>query len=121
MPKQLGDIAWPVSTARLSLRRARGRDRDRPSGRPGVYTGAALIRYYARLTVLGGLAAIVGPIIGGQLARVTDWRGLFIFLAAVGVALLLASALIFGETPAGRPTHSRRPASRRRRIPHTSS
>ena len=70
-----------------------------------VYTGAALIRYYARLTVLGGLAAIVGPVIGGQLARVTDWRGLFIFLAAVGVALLLGSAFIFGETlPADRRT-----------------
>lgn len=28
MPKQLGDIAWPVSTARLSLRRARADDAD---------------------------------------------------------------------------------------------
>lgn len=63
-----------------------------------VYEGGALIRYYGRLTVLGGLAAIVGPVIGGQLARVTDWRGVFGFLAVLGVVLLLASLAVFGET-----------------------
>jgi DHA1 family bicyclomycin/chloramphenicol resistance-like MFS transporter len=63
-----------------------------------VYRGGALIRYYGRLTVLGGLAAVIGPLIGGQLARVTDWRGLFLFLAAIGVALLVAAAAIFRET-----------------------
>ncbi|MEU2946570.1 multidrug effflux MFS transporter [Nocardiopsis alba] len=63
-----------------------------------VYSGGALIRYYGRLTVLGGLAAIVGPVIGGQLARFTDWRGLFLFLAALGVVLLLAVLAVFRET-----------------------
>lgn len=68
-----------------------------------VYSGGKLLRYYARLTVLGGLAAIIGPVIGGQLATVADWRGVFLFLAAVGVAILLASAVIFKETlPADR-------------------
>lgn len=71
-----------------------------------VYSGGALIRYYGRLTVLGGLAAIIGPVIGGQLASVTDWRGTFGFLAAIGVALLLATLLIFRETlPAGQHTN----------------
>lgn len=63
-----------------------------------VYSGGKLIRYYGRLTVLGGLAAIIGPVIGGQLAAVTDWRGVFLFLAAVGVAILLASLVVFRET-----------------------
>lgn len=63
-----------------------------------VYEGGALVRYYSRLTVLGGLAAIIGPVIGGQLASLTDWRGTFGFLAAVGVLLLLATLLIFRET-----------------------
>ncbi len=63
-----------------------------------VYEGGALIRYYGRLTVLGGLAAIVGPVIGGQLARFTDWRGIFLFLAAIGVLMLVATLAIFGET-----------------------
>jgi MFS transporter, DHA1 family, multidrug resistance protein len=63
-----------------------------------LYSGGRLMRYYGRLTVLGGLAAIVGPVIGGQLASVTDWRGTFVFLAAVGAAILIACLLVFRET-----------------------
>src|SRR3954454_1603369 len=68
-----------------------------------LYSGGALLRYYGRLTVLGGLAAIVGPVIGGQLAPVTDWRGIFVSLAAVGAVILTACLLVFRETlPADR-------------------
>lgn len=71
-----------------------------------VYSGGALIRYYGRLTVLGGLAAIIGPVIGGQLARLTYWRGTFGFLAVIGALLLLATLLIFRETlPAAQRTN----------------
>jgi DHA1 family bicyclomycin/chloramphenicol resistance-like MFS transporter len=76
-----------------------------------LYSGRGLVRYYGRLTVLAGLAAIIGPVIGGQLAAVTDWRGLFLFLAAVGVAILLASIVVVRETlpyerrVRGRPAH----------------
>ncbi len=63
-----------------------------------LYSGSALLRYYGRLTVLGGLAAVVGPVIGGQLASVTDWRGIFVFLAAVGAVILAACLLVFRET-----------------------
>ena len=75
--------------AGIVIAQAAGRD---------IYAGAALIRYYGRLTVLGGLAAIIGPLLGGQLATVTDWRGLFVFLAAIGAAILLAVALAYRET-----------------------
>src|SRR4051812_13869411 len=63
-----------------------------------LYSGRQLLRYYGRLTVLGGLAAVLGPVIGGQLAAVTDWRGIFVFLAAVGAAILVACFLVFRET-----------------------
>jgi DHA1 family bicyclomycin/chloramphenicol resistance-like MFS transporter len=63
-----------------------------------VYSGGALLRYYGRLTVLGGLAAIIGPVLGGQLAQVTDWRGIFVFLAAIGAVILTALLFVFGET-----------------------
>ncbi|MEO3778273.1 multidrug effflux MFS transporter [Micromonospora sp. B11E3] len=63
-----------------------------------LYSGRRLVRYYGRLTVLGGLAAIIGPVIGGQLANLTDWRGVFLFLAAVGAAILITSTTIFRET-----------------------
>ena len=70
-----------------------------------LYSGGALIRFYGRLTVLAGLAAIVGPLIGGMLATVADWRGLFLFLAGIGAAILLATLLGFRETlPASRRT-----------------
>jgi DHA1 family bicyclomycin/chloramphenicol resistance-like MFS transporter len=63
-----------------------------------LYSGGALIRYYGRVTVLSGLAAVVGPLLGGQLATVTDWRGLFVFLAGLGAAILVAIALVHRET-----------------------
>ncbi|MEU3400585.1 multidrug effflux MFS transporter [Streptomyces filamentosus] len=63
-----------------------------------LYSGKKLVRYYSRLTVIGGLAAIIGPVLGGQLAAVTDWRGLFLFLSAAGAAILVAVLVVFRET-----------------------
>ena len=63
-----------------------------------IYTGGALIRFYGRLTVVGGFAAIVGPLLGGILNTVTDWRGLFVFLAAIGAVILVVTLLVFRET-----------------------
>ena len=73
----------------LVIAQAAGRD---------LYSGGALIRYFGRLTVLSGLAAIVGPLAGGLLATVADWRGLFLCLTAIGVAILLAVFFAFAET-----------------------
>ncbi|WP_423246815.1 multidrug effflux MFS transporter [Sinomonas puerhi] len=67
------------------------------SGRD-VYNGARLIRFYGRLTVVGGFAAIVGPMLGGALTAVMDWRGLFLVLATIGAAILASVALGFRET-----------------------
>jgi DHA1 family bicyclomycin/chloramphenicol resistance-like MFS transporter len=75
--------------AGIVIAQAAGRD---------LYAGGALIRYYGRVTVLAELAAIVGPLIGGQLARMTDWRGLFVFLAVVGAVILGAIAVVYRET-----------------------
>jgi DHA1 family bicyclomycin/chloramphenicol resistance-like MFS transporter len=63
-----------------------------------LYSGGQLLRYYGRLTVLGGLAAIVGPVVGGQLARFTEWRGIFLFLSAVGALLLVTCLVAAKET-----------------------
>jgi len=63
-----------------------------------VYSGPTLLRFYGQLTVVGGLAAVVGPLLGGQLTAVTDWRGLFVVLAAVGTLLLLTALALFPET-----------------------
>lgn len=63
-----------------------------------LYTGAKLTRYYGHIVVLSGLAAIIGPLIGGQLATVTDWRGVFWFLAGIGALILAAVTTLFPET-----------------------
>jgi DHA1 family bicyclomycin/chloramphenicol resistance-like MFS transporter len=63
-----------------------------------VYEGRTLIRFYGRLTVMGGLAAVAGPLLGGALTTVMDWRGLFVVLAGIGVAILLSVSLGFAET-----------------------
>ncbi|MGI5143986.1 MULTISPECIES: multidrug effflux MFS transporter [unclassified Streptomyces] len=63
-----------------------------------LYSGGKLMRYYGRLTVIGGLAAIVGPVAGGQLAAFTNWRGIFAFLALLGAVILVACLTVFRET-----------------------
>lgn len=75
--------------AGIVIAQAAGRD---------IYEGTALIRFYGRLTVMGGLAAVAGPLVGGALTTVMDWRGLFLVLSGIGVAILLAVALGFTET-----------------------
>jgi MFS transporter, DHA1 family, multidrug resistance protein len=99
----LGCAAAPTVEALIAARFAQGL-----AGAVGIviaqaagrdlYSGGRLIRFYGRLTVLGGLAAVVGPVIGGQLANVTDWRGAFMFLAAAGLVILLACVLVLRET-----------------------
>lgn len=63
-----------------------------------VYEGGRLIRFYGRLTVIGGLAAIVGPLLGGALTAVLDWRGLFLVLAVIGAGILGWVAVGLPET-----------------------
>lgn len=63
-----------------------------------IFAGPALIRFYGSLTVIGGFAAIVGPLLGGLLNTFTDWRGLFVFLAVIGAVILVFTLVVFGET-----------------------
>ena len=63
-----------------------------------VYEGGRLIRFYGRLTVVGGLAAVIGPLIGGALTAILDWRGLFLLLAVIGALILAWVALGLPES-----------------------
>jgi DHA1 family bicyclomycin/chloramphenicol resistance-like MFS transporter len=60
--------------------------------------GAASARLYSALLTVGALAPVLAPLAGGQLLHVTDWRGCFVAMAAIGGALLVASALMLAET-----------------------
>ncbi|WP_214402710.1 multidrug effflux MFS transporter [Pseudonocardia lacus] len=56
-----------------------------------LYQGAAAARVFALLVTVTGVAPVVAPLLGGQLLRVTDWRGVFWALAAIGLVLLVAA------------------------------
>jgi DHA1 family bicyclomycin/chloramphenicol resistance-like MFS transporter len=52
----------------------------------------------SRLMLVIGMAPIVAPSIGGFILGVTDWRGIFVVLAAAAVVLLLVAVLGLRET-----------------------
>jgi DHA1 family bicyclomycin/chloramphenicol resistance-like MFS transporter len=63
-----------------------------------LYEGVEAARLFSRLIVVFGLAPILAPIIGGQLLHITDWRGIFIVLAAIGAVLLAFGWRYLAET-----------------------
>ncbi len=63
-----------------------------------LFEGEAGARFFANLLLVNGLAPILAPVIGGQLLAVTDWRGLFAVLAGIGIALLVAGAVVVPES-----------------------
>lgn len=56
-----------------------------------IFAGSRLARMLSWLALVGAVAPVVAPILGGQLSRFLDWRGIFWVLAGIGL-LLLASA-----------------------------
>ena len=68
------------------------------------FEGVELSRMLSLLFLVSGTAPIVAPVVGGQLALIMDWRGIFGVLSAVGVVLLLVVVLALPETlpPAAR-------------------
>ncbi|MFJ9741376.1 multidrug effflux MFS transporter [Streptomyces sp. NPDC101166] len=71
-----------------------------------LYDGVAMARFFSTLMLVSGVAPVVAPLIGGQILRVTDWRGVFVVLAAVGVGLAALVAARLPETLAPAERHS---------------
>ncbi|WP_432171455.1 multidrug effflux MFS transporter [Streptomyces sp. 1222.5] len=63
-----------------------------------LHDGAAMARFFSTLMLISGAAPIVAPLIGGQILRVTDWRGVFVVLTVVGVLLAVLVRLRLPET-----------------------
>lgn len=55
-------------------------------------------RSFATLMLVSGVAPIVAPVLGGQLLRVTSWRGVFVVLAVYGVLTGLAVLVLVRES-----------------------
>ncbi|TBN55445.1 Bcr/CflA family efflux MFS transporter [Glaciihabitans arcticus] len=68
-----------------------------------LFGGLPLVRMLSRLALVSGLAPILAPLIGSQLLRFIDWRGIFWFLTAYGLLVILAAIFFIVETlPAAR-------------------
>ncbi|AYF98206.1 multidrug effflux MFS transporter [Protaetiibacter intestinalis] len=63
-----------------------------------LFGGYPLVRMLSRLALVSGLAPVIAPVIGSQLLLAVDWRGLFVFLAALGCLVLVANAIFLRET-----------------------
>ncbi|PVC72038.1 Bcr/CflA family multidrug efflux MFS transporter [Streptomyces sp. CS081A] len=63
-----------------------------------LYDGVEMARFFSTLMLISGVAPIVAPLIGGQILRVTDWRGVFHVLTGVGVLLTLVVWRFLAET-----------------------
>ncbi|MCL6732669.1 multidrug effflux MFS transporter [Streptomyces neyagawaensis] len=61
-----------------------------------LYDGDAMARFFSTLMLISGVAPIVAPLVGGQILRVTDWRGVFVVLTVIGAALL---AVVWARLP----------------------
>ncbi|WP_017984292.1 Bcr/CflA family multidrug efflux MFS transporter [Amycolatopsis methanolica] len=72
-----------------------------------LFAGTAMTKFFSMLMLVSGLAPILAPVIGGQVLRLTSWRGVFVVLAVFGAVLLVAAALVMPETL---PADRRRPA-----------
>lgn len=72
-----------------------------------LFQGVELSRMLSLLALVTSLTPIIAPVIGGQLARIMDWRGIFWVLAGVGVVLVCVAHFGLRETlTAGRHTGS---------------
>jgi MFS transporter, DHA1 family, multidrug resistance protein len=70
-----------------------------------LYDGDAMARFFSTLMLISGVAPVVAPLIGGQILQITDWRGVFVVLTAVGAALTLLVWRTLPETLAPERRH----------------
>jgi len=71
-----------------------------------LYDGDNMARFFSTLMLISGVAPVIAPVIGGQVLRITDWRGIFAVLTVIGVLLTLVVWKWLQETlpPAERHT-----------------
>lgn len=70
------------------------------------YSGAQLTKFISLLMTIHALAPILGPIVGASIVWLLPWEALFIFLALVGIVLLVYSVL---KLPESLPKEKRMP------------
>ncbi|GAB7052486.1 multidrug effflux MFS transporter [Catenuloplanes indicus] len=68
-----------------------------------LYSGKAAAKYFSRLALVFGVAPVLAPSLGTLVLTFTDWRGIFLVLAAVATLITIAVVRVLPETlPAAR-------------------
>lgn len=57
-----------------------------------MYSGKELANFMAILGSINGIAPVCAPVVGGLMAGVTNWQGVFGLLLAIGIILMCCSA-----------------------------
>lgn len=63
-----------------------------------LYTGTELTQFFSLLMLINGIAPVLGPVIGGQILQVTDWRGIFFCLSFFSLLIVALVAWGLKET-----------------------
>lgn len=71
-----------------------------------LYDGVEMARFFSTLMLISGVAPVIAPVIGGQVLQFTDWRGIFVVLTGVGIALTLVVVKWLHETLPSEKRHS---------------
>jgi MFS transporter, DHA1 family, multidrug resistance protein len=70
-----------------------------------LYMGVEAARFFATLGAVVAVAPIFAPLLGAQVLVFVQWRGVFLVVTAIGVALLMAAGLGTAETLPARLRH----------------
>lgn len=54
-----------------------------------LYRGREMTRFFGLLMTINGIAPIISPILGSLLLEYIGWKGVFFFLAIIGIVVLL--------------------------------
>lgn len=63
-----------------------------------LFDGMRAARVLSRLILILGASPVLAPTIGGELLRWTDWRGVFVALAVLGLGVTIVAARALPET-----------------------
>ncbi|WP_416435082.1 multidrug effflux MFS transporter [Priestia megaterium] len=63
-----------------------------------IYSGRELTKFFALLMLINNLGPIAAPITGSSILAFTDWTGVFIVLACIGMVLFLTASWKLEET-----------------------
>lgn len=63
-----------------------------------LYSGRAAATMFSRLMLVMGASPVLAPTLGGELLRITSWRGVFVALTVYGVLVLVATTFALRES-----------------------